>query len=219
MSQIEIEHDVEDVSSETEVKDDAVEPVKDEPIKDEPVKEEVLNKPVKQLSKSERQMLIDEFNNGVDNTYYKVNRLKNGSIRITKRANPLVQDVDKVHEVTRNRINNKVNTQRLTDNQLLMEHIIDLEKRYEVMRMKHKKLKKRYNKLESDIFEDDSDDIDVREVKYDDSVENSVTNGVEISENHEKQVETPVETSVEPVLRTIKRPVKKGSWRSVITSF
>ena len=228
MTTIEVEYDnVKEYSDgDVEEHDDVKEDVK-EIVKEEVIKEEIINKPVKQLSKSERQKLIDEFENGVDNTYYKCHRLKNGSVRITKRANPLVTDVDKVHEVTRNRINNKVNTQRLTDNQLLMEHIIDLEKRYEVMRMKHKKLKKRYNKLETDLFEDDSDDeLNVREVVVNDGVENSV----ETSEIHEKTVENAVQEPVEhrknivqepvePVFRTVKRPVKKQTWRSIITSF
>ena len=169
-----------------------------------------LNKPVKQLTKSERETIINEFNNGVDNKYYKCHRLKNGSIRITKRANPLTNNAEDAHETVNKKIDNKLNTKRLTDNQLLLEHIIDLEKRYEVMRMKHKKLKKRYNKLECDLFEDDgladSDEpLDVKEITNEPTVE--------------QHAEQHAEPSVEPSIRTVKRPIKKGSWRSVISSF
>ena len=210
MTTIEVEHEdrVQSDDEQVEEHDDTVQD--DAKTLQEQVEVE-LNKPVKQLTKSERERLINEFNSGKDNKYYKVHKLKNGSMRITKRTNPLVEDVEQAHETVNSKINNKLNTKKLTDNQLLLEHIIDLEKRYEVMRMKHKKLKKRYNKLENDIFEDDSDEIDVREVKYDDDVKNS--------ENHEKQVEKQVAEPVEPVLKTVKKPVKKGSWRSVITSF
>ena len=50
------------------------------------------SKPVKQLSKSERDRLIEDFEKGTENVYFKVNRLKNGSYRINKRSNPLVTD-------------------------------------------------------------------------------------------------------------------------------
>lgn len=164
-----------------------------------------LNKPVKQLTKAERETIINEFNNGVDNKYYKVHKLKNGSIRITKRANPLTNNAEDAHETVNKKIDNKLNTKRLTDNQLLLEHIIDLEKRYEIMRMKHKKLKKRYNKLECDLFEDDSDELDVREVTNEPS--------------GDLRIEQHAEPTGEPVIRTVKRPIKKQSWRSVISGF
>ena len=178
---------------------------------------EELNKPVRKLTKSEREMIINEFNNGVDNKYYKCHKLKNGSIRITKRSNPLTNDSDDAHETVNKKIDNKLNTKRLTDNQLLLEHIIDLEKRYEVMRMKHKKLKKRYNKLETDLFESDDEELDVREItNNDNAVEPSVDNAIdEPNEPSVEQSNEPIERSV----RTVKRPIKKASWRSVITSF
>ena len=196
MTHIEIEH--ESIKDESESHSDGDELVKNavkgDVVKSNETTMQEFDKPVKQLSKSERQKIIDEFENGVDNTYYKCHRLKNGSIRITKRSNPLTNNTDDVHETVNKKIDNKLNTKRLTDNQLLLEHIIDLEKRYEVMRMKHKKLKKRYNKLETDIYEDDSDEpLDIKEI----------TN----------------EPSVEPSIRTVKRPIKKGSWRSMVTSF
>ena len=223
MTTIEVEHEDRVQSDDEQVEEHDVDGDVKEPVHEDVVKEEVLNKPVRQLSKSEREKIINEFENGVDNTYYKCHRLKNGSIRITKRTNPLVTDVSKAHEVTRTRIDNKVNIQKLTDNQLLLEHIIDLEKRYEIMRMKHKKLKKRYNKLENDIFEDDSDDIEVREVKYGDSVENSVEPSVEPVkipvEDVKTKVEQPVEDAVSRQDFRARKAVKPKSWRSVVTSF
>ena len=214
MTRIEIEHEdhIESIKDESEghsdsdTHDDVIKS-NDEPndLRIEQTTQE-LNKPVKQLTKSERETIINEFNNGVDNKYYKCHRLKNGSIRITKRANPLTNNAEDAHETVNKKIDNKLNTKRLTDNQLLLEHIIDLEKRYEVMRMKHKKLKKRYNKLECDLFEDDSDEpLDVKEITNEPTVE---PDDLRI-----------VEPSVESSIRTVKRPIKKGSWRSVISSF
>lgn len=177
--------------------------------------EEILNKPVKHLTKDERAKLTEEFESGRDNKYYKVNKLRNGSFRITKRTNPLT-DVDSAHDVVSNRIDTRFG-KRLTNDQLLLEHIIDLEKRYEVMRLKHKKLKKRYNKLETDLYESDSDDMPVREVSYE----------PEYKEIPRKTVEEPVIEPVnnrpaEPVAiprNYSSRPVRKPSWRAAVSNF
>ncbi len=190
-----------------------------EGLTDEPKQE--LNKPVKQLTKAERETIINEFNNGVDNKFYKVSKLKNGSIRITKRANPLTNNSEEsladAHENVNKRIDNKLNTKRLTDNQLLLEHIIDLEKRYEVMRMKHKKLKKRYNKLECDLFEDeglaDSDEpLNIKEITQDNAQD-------DVQTDVKESAQTDVQNDVDYGFRTVKRPIRKQSWRTVVSGF
>ena len=119
------------------------------------------NKVVKKLSKDERQHLLDGFEQGVEDPYFKVVKMSNGSMRITKRKNPLTNDVKTAVENVNERVVSKAtkhsNGTRLTNEQLLMEHIIDLESRFECMRLKHKKLKKRYNELENSIYEDVDD--------------------------------------------------------------
>lgn len=189
-----------------------------EPVESIPTNEQVLNKPVKKLTKREREQLLREYEDGIDNKYYKVDKMNNGSMRITKRANPL-GDVDNAHETVSSKIDTRFG-KRLTNDQLLLEHIIDLEKRCEIMRMKHKKLKKRYNKLERDIFEDESDDdIDnrVSEVKYN---ENPVETPVE--QPHQRPMPRPVpipNTIATPRPISARRFVGKPSWRSVVSSF
>ena len=218
--EVEVEQRLTDESSDDEQHDVTQEESVQDDVK--PLQEQVeveLNKPVKQLTKSERERLINEFNSGKDNKYYKVHKLKNGSMRITKRTNPLVEDVEQAHETVNSKINNKLNTKRLTDNQLLLEHIIDLEKRYEVMRMKHKKLKKRYNKLETDLFEDSDDELDVREVSGEPEPE-PVLEPVKFAvEDVKRHVETPVEDAVSRQDFRARKHVKPRSWRSVVTSF
>ena len=222
MTHIEIEH--ESIKDES-IKDESDSDTHDDVIKSNDEANDLrieqttqeLNKPVKQLTKSERETIINEFNNGVDNKYYKCHKLKNGSIRITKRANPLTNNAETAHEATNNKINNRINTTRLTDNQLLLEHIIDLEKRYEIMRMKHKKLKKRYNKLETDLFDDDSDEpLNIKEITAESAISDA-------HDDEEKPVkitfEKPVVEQIDHGFRTIKRPIKRGSWRDAITSF
>jgi hypothetical protein len=150
------------------------------------------SKPVKQLSKSERDRLIEDFEKGTENVYFKVNLLKNGGYRINKRSNPLVTDATEAPAKTAENISKKYDGKQLTTEQLLLEHMFELERKYEIMRMKHKKLKKRYNKLEDDIFESD-DEQPVEPVQY----------GVE----HE--VQEPVEEPVKPVREQAQEPVKQ----------
>ena len=153
------------------------------------------SKPVKQLSKSERDRLIEDFEKGTENVYFKVNRLKNGSYRINKRSNPLVTDATEAPAKTAENISKKYDGKQLTTEQLLLEHMFELERKYEIMRMKHKKLKKRYNKLEDDIFESD-DEQPVEPVQY---------GGHEVQE----PVEQPIEQPVRPVREQAQEPVKQ----------
>ena len=216
--EVEVEQRLTDESSDDEQQEETVQDNVEVPTPKAEV-DNILNnissKAVKQLSRNERSKLISDFENGVENQYFKVMKMKNGQIRITKRTTPLVQDVERAHEVVNNKIDEKFINKRLTDNQLLLEHIIDLEKRYEIMRLKHKKLKKRYNKLENDIFDDSDDELDVREV--------TVPYNEEPVKIEPKQVEPVVPEAVARAevspFRTIRRSVPRQSWRSVVTSF
>ena len=160
------------------------------------------SKPVKQLSKSERDRLIEDFEKGTENVYFKVNRLKNGSYRINKRSNPLVTDATEAPAKTAENISKKYDGKQLTTEQLLLEHMFELERKYEIMRMKHKKLKKRYNKLEDDIFESD-DEQPVEPVQYE----------VE----HEREREQPIEQPVKHEQVTFRRPQKR-TWRTMLNA-
>ena len=165
------------------------------------------SKPVKQLSKSERDRLIEDFEKGTENVYFKVNRLKNGSYRINKRSNPLVTDATEAPAKTAESISKKYDGKQLTTEQLLLEHMFELERKYEIMRMKHKKLKKRYNKLEDDIFESD-DEQPVEPVQY---------GGHEVQEPVEQPVRPVREQVQEPPQMTFRRPQKR-TWRTMLNA-
>ena len=215
--EVEVEQRLTDESSDDEQQEETVQDNVEVPTPKAEV-DNILNnissKAVKQLSRNERSKLISDFENGVENQYFKVMKMKNGQIRITKRFNPLPTP-DKAPEVINNKINKQYNNKLLTNEQLLLEHIFDLERKYEQMRLKHKKLKKRYNKLENDIFDDDSDELDVREV---------------VAEPEPEPVVEPVKIPVEEVKNKVEYPVprpefigrraaKTKSWRSFVTSF
>ena len=193
MTSIEVEHEERSEHDE--------EPVHEEP-EPTPVEDDISGLAVKQLSKAQRTKLIEAYENGSDNPYFKVNRLKNGSYRVTKRSNPLLNETP---EHVTERVNKRYEGKRLTTEQLLLEHMFELERKCEVMRMKHKKLKKRYNKLESDIFSDD-DELNVQEVTAERDVEQPV---------HEVNYAEPEPS--EPAIATFRRPIKR-TWRNMLNN-
>ena len=227
-----VEEDVEEEESDGTEQPQTTQPVQDKPT-EKPVKnvdvsadehvENAQSKPiyacktVKKLSKDERSMLEDKFEKGVEDPYFKVIRMSNGAIRITKRRNPIVADVKQAQEERSTRIANKVG--RLTNEQLLMEHIIDLETRFESMRLKHKKLKKRYNELENSIYEDvDNDtkpvvDAEVNESETTQHVQSQPQETQQNDENSNARAQASVD---EQPAYTQKRRLKKSSWRDAI---
>ena len=181
-----------------------------------PVIPDYASKVVKKLSKDERAMLLDKFEQGSEDPYFKVIKMSNGAIRITKRKNPLTNNVKQAVENVNERVVNKATKHatgtRLTNEQLLMEHIIDLESRFETMRLKHKKLKRRYNELESAIY-DDVNEVGVKPVE-------TVSEPLEtIAEEPVEQVEQVSEPVVEAPRTTTYERARRGklSWRDAIS--
>ena len=180
-----------------------------------PVIPDYAQKAVKKLSKDERQKLLDGFEQGTEDPYFKVIRMKNGAIRITKRAIPLLTDVKNAVDANSQKVESKAlkhsNGSRLTNEQLLMEHIMDLEARFECMRLKHKKLKKRYNELESTIYEDVDDKAVSQPVEQ--------VNEKVVEQPVEKVDELPVEqVDEQPRTTMVERPRRgRMSWRDAIS--
>ena len=204
MTAVEIEHDTMDAAEE----EDAIEPTVEAAVK--PAAEpDWSTLKVKSLSKAQRQKLLDEYDAGVENEYFKLHRLKNGTMRITRRTNPLTGGAS-----TEAKINEKYTGKRLTTEQLLLEHVLDLERKYEIMRQKHKKLKKRYNKLEDDIFDSDSDEpIEAESIsrQLQDSYQEAVNERV-----REPAVQEPA--AQESIITATFKKKPRANWRSMIRS-
>ena len=130
--------------------------------------------------------------------------MRNGTTRIVKRSNPL--NVSGNSES----ITEKYTGKRLTTEQLLLEHVLDLERKYEVMRQKHKKLKKRYNRLETDLFDSDDEPIAAEDISR------AVEPEPAVQENPVKFTE-PESFPAEPIVTAAFKPRNgKPSWRSMI---
>lgn len=110
--------------------------------------ESVIDVPLKnvsKLTKDERNILIEQAKQGIENANYKVVFCKNGNTKITKRKQN--------QTVSQQFINNK--SSMLTNEQLLMEHVINLEAQIATMKQKQKRLKKSYKQMYQDVYIDD----------------------------------------------------------------
>lgn len=121
--------------------------------KDTPIKH-VDRKNVNQLTAEERQTIIDNAKNGVDQPNFEVTFFKNGNYRIIKKKQ---QRPSVSQKIINQQLPTSSNTPSYyTDNQLLYEHIIELTARMEQLTAKHKKLKNRYKELQQDLYIDDN---------------------------------------------------------------
>ena len=148
--QIEIEDENEDNTETIEVKA-PIEQSKEQP------KPSIPRKRITELTEDEKQQLIANAKNGIENENYNVRFFKNGNTHITLKKQTKAQELIKLNETNSEKIA-LPSARYLTDNQLLFEHIINLESQYSKLHAKHKKLKKRYNELEGYLYADDSDD-------------------------------------------------------------
>jgi len=126
-----------------------------------PAKIVIPRKKPSELTEQERAQLVADAQQGIDNEFYTVKLFKNGSTRITPKKQTKAQELIKANEQLATPAASTAQapaTRYLTDNQLLFEHVINLETQYSKLRAKHKKLKKRYNELEGYLYAEDSDD-------------------------------------------------------------
>ena len=152
----------------------------------------IESKTVSKLTNEEREYLINLYKNGGEDTNFKVTFLKNGNNRITRRK----QQQSLSSKLLSNSDNAKYSKQpSLTNEQLLLEHVIDLETKFATLQQKHKKLKKYYKSLHEDIYIDEND-INSTEVKTDNQtvtnndnecVDNQNTNDNNIDNNNADQ--------------------------------
>ena len=139
----------------------------------------ITAKRVCDLSKEDENWLVENAKKGNSHEFFEVMLFKNGNHRIKlKNGNK--------RSVAQKNIESK--SGMMTNDQLLMEHVFDLEARLKVMEMKHKKLKKKYKGLKQDIYVD-VDDEGGENQRAEEGGENQVsTNQPEREENKKEEV-------------------------------
>ena len=105
-------------------------------------------KRIDELTDDDKKILIDNARSGIDNPYYTVKLFKNGNTRICKKKKPTVAQ-NAVSTNGERLVKNQSGEQKvyMTDNQLMWEHLLELESKYSNLYRKHKKLKAKYNDL------------------------------------------------------------------------
>ena len=132
-------------------------------------------KDVKKLTSEEREQIISNFKNGIDNEFYDVKTLKNGTTRIVKKKNksqslsnklisgqglcPRLEEPSPsgLHDRSSSKDNEqfvKPEKKYLSNEQLLMEHIFELNTQMNKLKNKQKKLKNKYKGIKRDLYVD-----------------------------------------------------------------
>ena len=132
----------------------------EQPEQQEP-KQEIV-KDISKLTLEERAKIISDARNGIPNEHYDVILLKNGNTRIVKKkiktpslsTRLIDQAQNKEQNNEENNVQEKSKKIYMSDNQLMMEHIIELNNQVNKLMNKQKKLKKKYRSLKNDIYED-----------------------------------------------------------------
>ena len=126
-------------------------------------------KQVSKLTDDEKDYLINLYKNGGEDDYYKVYFYKNGTNKIVKKKQPPKYNTTK-RLLEQQQLQSKP---VMTTEQILMEHVIDLEAKYATLYQKHKKLKKNYKTLHEDIYYDEDDDrTNYKQVQQDNNKQN-----------------------------------------------
>lgn len=156
--QIEIEDENENENEENEVlseaKSNEIKPQIE--VSKEQSKLKIARKKVDELTEQEKAQLISDAQHGKENEYYHVKLFKNGKTKISLKKQSKAQQLIQSNESNVEKVLTPT-SRYLTDNQLLFEHIINLETQYNKLHAKHKKLKRRYNDLEGYLYANDSD--------------------------------------------------------------
>ena len=97
----------------------------------------------------------------------------------------------------------------MTDNQLMWEHIFELENKYNTLYTKHKKLKAKYN----DLYIEDEDLTFRQNSTYEQQQQEPV---------YEQQQQEPVyeqeQEQTQPPTQPIYQNIKRNNWRSMLSN-
>ena len=128
---------------------------------------EIKHKTISKLTEEEKALIIKNHLDGIQTSYFDVKQFKNGNYRIVKKkpTNPSVSEKVIKHvendgsSEAHRRFEKTPQKVYYSDYQLLFEHVIELNSKIDKLTAKHKKLKKKYQTLQNDVYVDDADEI------------------------------------------------------------
>ena len=209
-----------------ETTNEATDEVKEIEIPIEEKKQEVsVVKDISKLTLEERAKIITDARNGIPNEHYDVILLKNGNTRIVKKKNktPTQSVASRLISQTQNNQAPTPNKIYMSDTQIMMEHIIELNNQVNKLMTKQKKLKKKYKTLKYDIYEDVDENQITQEPKQEPKQEQIKQEPTQEPTQETKQdvtQETKQDTAqdTKPSYRTAGiRVLPQKGWRSYIS--
>ena len=209
-----------------ETTNEATDEVKEIEIPIEEKKQEVsVVKDISKLTLEERAKIITDARNGIPNEHYDVILLKNGNTRIVKKKNktPTQSVASRLISQTQNNQTPTPNKIYMSDTQIMMEHIIELNNQVNKLMTKQKKLKKKYKTLKYDIYEDVDENQITQEPKQETKQEQIKQEPTqkptqEIKQDVQQETKQDTNQDTKPSYRTAGiRVLPQKGWRSYIS--
>lgn len=191
-----------------ETTNEATDEVKEIEIPIEEKKQEVsVVKDISKLTLEERAKIITDARNGIPNEHYDVILLKNGNTRIVKKKNktPTQSVASRLISQTQNNQTPTPNKIYMSDTQIMMEHIIELNNQVNKLMTKQKKLKKKYKTLKYDIYED----VD----------ENQITQEPKQEPKQEQIKQEPTQEPTQETKQDVQQETKQDTAQDIKTSY
>ena len=173
----------------------------------------ITAKRVCDLSKEDEKWLVENAKKGNSHEFFEVMLFKNGNHRIKlKNGNK--------RSVAQKNIETKAGM--MTNDQLLMEHVFDLEARLKVMEMKHKKLKKKYKGLKQDIYVDVDEgeaenQVSTNQPEREETKKEEVKKTEDIFEQRMNEAQNEISSNYSNVPAYMRRQQPLRGWRSRIS--
>ena len=165
-------------------------------------------KDISKLTLEERAKIISDARNGIPSEHYDVIVLKNGNTRIVKKKIKTPSLSNRLINEQKQEVNNSKKLY-MSDNQLMMEHIIELNNQVNKLANKHKKLKKKYRALKHDIYEEDIEQENEIGLERSSSIRLQAPSQALVQEPQSKE---PQSQEPQPPSQEIRR-----TWRSYLT--
>ena len=204
-----------------ETTNEATDEVKEIEIPIEEKKQEVsVVKDISKLTLEERAKIITDARNGIPNEHYDVILLKNGNTRIVKKKNktPTQSVASRLISQTQNNQTPTPNKIYMSDTQIMMEHIIELNNQVNKLMTKQKKLKKKYKTLKYDIYEDVDENQITQEPKQETNQETKQEPTQETKQDVTQETKQDTAQDIKPSYRTAGiRVLPQKGWRSYIS--
>lgn len=171
-------------------------------------------KDISKLTLEERAKIISDARNGIPSEHYDVIVLKNGNTRIVKKKIKTPSLSNRLINEQKQEVNNSKKLY-MSDNQLMMEHIIELNNQVNKLMTKQKKLKKKYKTLKYDIYEDVDENQITQEPKQE-QIKQEPTR--EPTQETKQDVTQETAQDIKPSYRTAGiRVLPQKGWRSYIS--